>query len=86
MVIFTYKKKAVLTDTQIKRNGLIYINLDENIGIASLKEKDEQRQKNWKNKILVIPVKYYTKEVWIDSPYAKSRFKLCNQDQNYTLT
>lgn len=41
-VIFTHKKKTIVTDSQRKRNGVIYINLDENIGIGCLIEKDEQ--------------------------------------------
>lgn len=74
-----------MADTQIKINYVIYINLDENIGIGCLKQKDKQRQKNRKDKIFVIPVKYCTTESCVDAPYGKSRFRLCNQDQNCTL-
>ena len=52
-----------MTDTQRKRNNIIYINLEENIGIGCLKEKDEQRKKNRKDKAFVTPFKYCTKEV-----------------------
>lgn len=34
-----------MTDTKRKRNNIIYINLEENIGIGCLKEKDEDRKK-----------------------------------------
>lgn len=75
-----------MTDTQRKRYGIIYINLDENIGVGCLKQKDEQRQKNQKDKaFIIIPVKYCTKELWVDTAYGKSRFRLCNQYQNCVL-
>lgn len=83
--IFTCKKKTIVTDTERKRNGVIFVNLDENIGIGCLKEKYEQRQKNQKGKIFVIPVKYCAKKPWVDAPYGKSTFRLCNQDQNHAL-
>lgn len=53
----------VVTDTQRKRNNVIYINLEENIGTGCLKEKDKQRKKNRRDKAFVTPVRYYTKEV-----------------------
>lgn len=73
----------MVTDTQRKRNNIIYINLEENIGIGCLKEKDEQGKENRKDKEFVTPVKYCTKEVCADdqyfSPYGKSRFRVYSQ-------
>lgn len=42
VLTLAYKKRTIMTDSQRKRNGANYINLDENIGIGCLREKDEQ--------------------------------------------